>query len=46
LRLPSEVFNKRGKLTRIRINKPVSPQEQDEYSDIEKFSAFLRSTIY
>ena len=46
LRLPSEVFNKSGKLTRIRIGEPISPQEQDRYSDIDIFTGFLRSKIY
>ena len=46
LRLPSEVFNKSGKRTRIRIGEPISPQEQDRYSDIDIFTGFLRSKIY
>lgn len=45
-RLPREVFNKRGKLTRIEICPVISVEEQDKYSDPEEFRTFLRSSIY
>jgi len=46
LRLPCEVFNKKGKIIRISIGKPISVEEQDKYKDISKFSRFLREQTY
>ncbi len=46
LRLPSEVFNKKGKPVRLVIGEPISPQRQAEYADISDFRAFLRESVY
>lgn len=47
LRLPSEVFNKRGKKFRITIGNAISVEEQDIFgNDINGFSKFLRSRVY
>lgn len=46
LKLPSEVFNKRGKRTRVAIGQIISPEQQAEYTDIESFGAFLRDRVY
>lgn len=46
LRLPSEVFNKRGKSTRIAIGKIISPEEQAAYTDLTQYGIFLRNKVY
>jgi putative hemolysin len=46
LRVVSEVFNKRGKRTRIAIGEIISPEEQDEFTDLDKFGMFLRNKVY
>ena len=47
LRLPSELFNKNGNPFRIGIGPVISPQQQEGFgTDIEAFSAFLRSAVY
>ena len=46
LRVVSEVFNKRGKRTRIAIGEIISPEEQDEFIDLDKFGMFLRNKVY
>ena len=46
LRLPSEVFNKRGKKTRIAIGEIISPEEQRKFTDIGSFGNFLRVQVY
>lgn len=46
LRLPSEVFNKRGKRTRIAIGDIITPEEQSEYTDLDSYRAFLRNKVY
>jgi putative hemolysin len=45
LRLPSEVFNKRGRTQRIAIGGIITPQQQSEFSDIREFSDFLRNKV-
>ena len=46
LRLITEVFNKRGKRTRIAIGTVISPEEQAEFSDVRQFGIFLRNKVY
>ena len=46
MRLPWEVFNKRGTTARIEIGEIITPQMQDEYDDLAAFGNFLRSSIY
>jgi len=46
LKLPSELFNKRGQKPRIGIGKIISVEEQEQYKDIETFGEFLRKAVY
>ncbi len=46
VRLPHELFNKRGKKTRIGIGEIISVEEQEKYCDINSFGSFLRKKIY
>jgi len=46
LRLPHEIVNKRGKLCRVGIGKPILPEEMAQFQDIESLQKFLRDKIY
>ena len=46
LRLVSEVFNKKGKRTRVAIGEIISPEEQAVFTDIRQFGDFLRNKVY
>jgi len=46
LRLPSEVFNKKGQHPRIAIGKIISPDEQEKYDSPRELGIFLRRTVY
>jgi len=46
LRLPSEVFNKKGQHPRIAIGKIISPAEQEKYASPRELGIFLRRTVY
>ena len=46
LRLPAEVFNKKGKEMRVALGKIISPQEQQRFKDIAGFGIFLRDMVY
>lgn len=46
LKLPSEVFNKKGKCTRIAIGPVITPEQQAEYTDLKLFGEFLRNKVY
>lgn len=46
LRLPSEVFNKKGQHPRIAIGKIISPAEQEKYGSPRELGIFLRRTVY
>jgi len=45
-KLPSEMFNKRGKNIRIRIGTPIPLAELEEYRDFNEFGDFLRTKTY
>jgi putative hemolysin len=45
-KLPSEMLNKKNKVIKVRIGSPISVQEQNEYTDIERFGRFLRLKTY
>ena len=45
-KLPSEVFSQKNRIIKVRIGKPISVAEQNEYSSIEDFSDFLRRKTY
>jgi len=46
VKLPSELFNKKGKNIRIRIGTPILVKEQDEFDEISEFGKFLRMKTY
>ena len=46
VRLFHELFNKRGTCPRVGIGATISVGEQDRYTDLQAFKAFLRSSIY
>ena len=46
VRLFHELFNKRGTCPRMGIGAPISVEEQEEYSDLQAFKAFLRGSVY
>ena len=46
VRLFHELFNKRGTCPRVGIGSPISVQEQEQYTDLQAFKAFLRSSVY
>ncbi|MFC2079931.1 GNAT family N-acyltransferase [Bacteroidota bacterium] len=45
-KLPSEIFNKRNKKIHIRIGNPISVKEQNEISDLARYSRYLRAKTY
>lgn len=45
-KLPSEFFSQKGKVVKIRIGKPISVAEQNEYENLKDFSDFLRKKTY
>lgn len=44
--LPAEMMKKRTRAIQIRIGKPVLQKQQDEHSDINDYTAFLRKKTY
>ena len=46
LRLPSEVFNKKGQHPRIAIGKIISVSEQERFVNPRDLGVFLRRTVY
>ena len=46
VRLFHEVFNKRGTHPRVGIGAPITVEEQEKYTDLQAFKAFLRSSVY
>lgn len=45
-KLPSELFNKKNKVVKLRMGLPISVQEQNEFTDISRFGRFLRLKTY
>lgn len=45
-KLPSEVFSQKNRVIKVRIGKPISVIEQNEYKTIEEYSEFLRRKTY
>jgi putative hemolysin len=45
-KLPSEVFSQKNRVVKVRIGKPISVNEQNEYASIEEYSEFLRKKTY
>jgi putative hemolysin len=46
LRLPTEVFNKRGQKPRIGIGDLISVREQEKFTDAAALGEFLRQAVY
>ena len=46
VRLFHEMFNKHGQTPRMGIGEVISVQEQEKYTDLQEFKAFLRSSVY
>jgi len=46
LRLPYEVFNKRGREIRIGIGDIISVEEQKQFTDVAALGSFLRKAVY
>ena len=45
-KLPSELFSQKHRAIKVRIGKPISVVEQNEYTSIEEYSDFLRRKTY
>jgi putative hemolysin len=46
LRLPCEIFNKKGKTIHITIGKTITVEEQSKYKDINSYGDFLKKRTY
>lgn len=46
LRMPSELFNKKGRVSRIGVGNMISAQEQERFTDTRSFGTFLRKAVY
>ncbi|MDR2121730.1 MAG: lysophospholipid acyltransferase family protein [Flavobacteriaceae bacterium] len=44
--LPIEMVRKRTKPIQIRIGKPISVKQQEEYADVKEYGHFLRNKVY
>ena len=45
-KLPSELLTQKDRVIKVRIGKPISVNEQNEYEKIEDYSEFLRRKTY
>ncbi|MCI2229203.1 lysophospholipid acyltransferase family protein [Polaribacter sp. MSW13] len=45
-KLPSEVISQKGKVIKVRIGKPISVKDQNEYKEIPAFYEFIRKKTY
>ncbi len=45
-KLPSEVFTQKNRVIKVRIGRPITPKDQKAFSDVEKFTNFLRTKTY
>ena len=45
-KLPSELFSQDGKTIKVRIGNPISVKDQEEHTDLEDFTNFLRKKTY
>ncbi|MFG6425449.1 lysophospholipid acyltransferase family protein [Lepagella muris] len=46
LRLPKEIFRKRGSEVHVSIGNPISVEEQNRYKSVEELGTFLREQTY
>lgn len=45
-KLPSELLSQKNRVIKVRIGKPISVKDQDQYEEISSFSNFLRKKTY
>ncbi len=45
-KLPSEVLSQKRRVIKVRIGKPISVKDQNEYKNIDDFHTFLRKKTY
>jgi putative hemolysin len=45
-KLPSELMSQKGRVIKVRIGKPISVKDQNEYKDITSFYEFIRKKTY
>jgi putative hemolysin len=45
-KLPSELLTQKDRIIKVRIGKPISVAEQNEYTSVEEYSDFLRKKTY
>ncbi len=45
-KLPSELLSQKNRIIKVRIGKPISVAEQNEYQEIESYGEFLRKKTY
>ena len=45
-KLPSEVLTQKNRVIKVRIGKPISVAEQNEFSNLESYAEFLRKKTY
>tara|TARA_B110000046_G_C13025595_1_gene413840 strand:+ start:2443 stop:4251 length:1809 start_codon:yes stop_codon:yes gene_type:complete len=45
-KLPSEVISQKGRVIKVRIGKPISVKDQNEYKEISTFYEFIRKKTY
>lgn len=46
IRLPGELLNKKGRVVSVRIGRPISPSEINDYKDIKSLGQYLKSRSY
>ncbi len=46
IKLPSELFNKKGRVVKIRIGNPITLKDQEVFSDLNEYGKFLRTKTY
>lgn len=46
IRMPYEIFNKRGKVIKITVGEVISWEEQRQYKKVEDLAAFLKAKTY
>ena len=45
-KLPSELLTQKDRVIKVRVGKPISVMEQNEYKSIEEYTEFLRKKTY
>ena len=45
-KLPSELFSQKQRIIKVRVGKPISVKDQDQYENIEDFHEFIRKKTY